>query len=493
MLNNKLLLVDDEPFSLKMFRDLFGQQWKVFHETTPPQILERIEQESPNLILLNLIIRRTDGEPIFHAIQSKYPKIPIVVYAPTGQARLARSLVKQGAFWYLTMPLNTDDLEHVMNIALRMQENQRTVVDTRRDFEQLESGIARLFAPLKGTLAKSFSFESNELVQGIIELLGDILQVERVSLMLVDHDREELRIKAAKGLTPYVIQKTIKKIGEGIAGSVARDGHPLLIKDVQQESKFSESAFFDQYSTRSLISVPLKVGDKVFGVLSANNKYSGKAFDENDLYLTTIFSHLLLLTLHNTQLNSDRERTFQREIELNQLSRKMSGALEPKMLFHTILAECGQIFAADLGFLFLLDEKSTDCTVYYLDQGNFVETKLSPSLFKKWLPSRDQQRLIRSETEAKEFEVLRNIVRREIQTSISAPLVLQERLAGSIELASFDRDRFYESDTYALLRIAQQAALAINNSRLYVKLLNSLKEISEARKEVERVRRGQYL
>jgi GAF domain-containing protein len=118
---------------------------------------------------------------------------------------------------------------------------------------------------------------------------------------------------------------------------------------------------------------------------------------------------------------------------------------------------------------------------------------IPPSFIRKWLPMRDQPRLLNCETEAKEFEVLRYIVGREIQSWVSAPLILQDKLAGSIELTSYRSDRFHEADKYTLLRIAQLAALAINNSRLYVKLLNSLKEISEARKEVERVRRGQLL
>jgi GAF domain-containing protein len=66
-------------------------------------------------------------------------------------------------------------------------------------------------------------------------------------------------------------------------------------------------------------------------------------------------------------------------------------------------------------------------------------------------------------------------------------------MVGSLELAASDPRRFREADKQSLSRVGQHAALAINNARLYEKLLNSIKEISEARKEVARVRRGQYL
>src|SRR5438093_3456881 len=179
MPNKKLILVDDEPFSLRMFKDMFGKEWKVFQETTPETIVKRIAEEQPNVVLLNLAIRKNDGERLFDAIQREFPRLPVVVYAPISLIRQARQLVKKGAFWHLQMPLNPDDLDHITRTALLLQDNQESVQDTRRDFEELEAGIARLFEPLKTSLSRSFSFESDGLIQGIVELLGDILQVEQ--------------------------------------------------------------------------------------------------------------------------------------------------------------------------------------------------------------------------------------------------------------------------------------------------------------------------
>jgi len=492
MLRN-LLLIDDDAYSLKMLEDLLRNEWKVTSETTIEQILKRMEQQLPNLVLLNGSLHRTDGEPIFEAVYKRYPRIPVVVFTNLAQARLGRSIVKRGAFWHLTMPLNTDDLQHVMKMALVLEDNQKSALDSRRDFEQLEEGIARLFSPLKDSFPKAITFEEDGLLQGIIDLLGDILQVEKVSLMLIDHETKELRIKAAKGLTPYVIQNTIKKIGEGIAGHVAREGKPLLIKDVQQDSKFSESAFYHQYTTRSLICVPMKAGDRVIGILSANNKCSGRSLDENDLYMATIFSHLLMLTLHNAQLHFDRERMLGREAELAALSRRLSVSLEPKALFQTLLGECCSIFGAEYAFLFTLGEKTTECTVFYLNENKFLQNTVTGAALQKWLPLRIHPNLISAEADHKDFELLKSLLKQDVRSWLCAPITLQDRLAGSLELASIDPKKFREADKQILSRIAQQASLAINNARLYEKLLHSLQEISDARKEVDRVRRGQFL
>ncbi len=492
MLRN-LLLVDDDAFSFKMLEDLLRNEWKIISETTVEQIFKRMDQQLPNLVLLNGSLRRTDGESTFDAIYKRYPSVPIVVFTNMAQARMGRSLVKRGAFWHLLMPLNTDDLQHVMKMALAIEDQQKSAVDARKDFEHLEEGIARLFSPLKDSFPKTITFEEDDLLQGILDLLGDILQVEKVSLMLIDHETKELRIKAAKGLTPYVIQNTVKKIGEGIAGHVAREGKPLLIKDVQQDPKFSESAFYHQYTTRSLVCVPMKAGDRVIGILSANNKYSGRSLDENDLYMATIFSHLLMLTLHNAQLHFDRERMLSREAELAALSRKLSVSLEPKVLFQTLLSECCSIFGAEFAFLFSLSEKTTECAVFYLGGNKFQQNMIAGAALQKWLPLRVHPNLISAESDHKDFELLKSLLKQDVRNWLCAPITLQDRLAGSLELASFDPKKFREADKQTLSRIAQQASLAINNARLYEKLLNSLKEISDARKEVDRIRRGQFL
>ncbi len=489
----KLLLVDDDPFSRKMLEDMFRDEWKIISESTLDEISRRMAQETFKLILLNASIRRTDGEMMFDAIHSRAPETPIVVFTNSNQVRLGRSLLKKGAFWHMIMPLNTDDLSHIMRITRRMEEFQDKATASQSDFTQLEDGIARMFIPMQGKFPERFTFEEDDLIQGILELLGDILQVDKTSLMLLNPETGELRIKAAKGLTAYVIQNSVRKLGEGIAGWVAKEGKPLLIKDVQKDPQFAESSFFHQYTTKSLVCVPLKIGERVIGVLSANNHLSGKPFDEKDLYLATIFSHLLLLTLQNAQLHWDRERFYERESEIAGLNRKITATLEPKVLFHILLNECSSIFKSEYVFFFYLDEKNSDISLYYLNGTRFEEVTLPHHQVRPWLSRRNEASFFSGELNSPEFEFLKSLTNLDIRSWVYAPIVLQDKLSGSLELASPDPGRFKQEDVQLLIRTCQQASLALNNARLYTKLLNSIKEISDARKEVDRVRRGQYI
>ena len=91
-----------------------------------------------------------------------------------------------------------------------------------------------------------------------------------------------LRLVEARGLPEEVIGKVTVPLGKGISGHVAKTGEPLLINDISKSEKFRPSTFKDQYSTQSALCVPLVRGDRVLGVLNANNKISGESFTESD-------------------------------------------------------------------------------------------------------------------------------------------------------------------------------------------------------------------
>jgi GAF domain-containing protein len=83
---------------------------------------------------------------------------------------------------------------------------------------------------------------------------------------------------------------------------VAQAGEPLLIRDLAQDPTFGKRERNPRYRTDSLMSVPLKVNGKTVGVMNANNKVSGGAFDEHDMALFTIFSCIVSLSLATAQL-----------------------------------------------------------------------------------------------------------------------------------------------------------------------------------------------
>lgn len=146
----------------------------------------------------------------------------------------------------------------------------------------------------------------------LIEMIAEVMRAESVSLMLLEPSGTELFIQAALGLPDEAIREVRVAVGEDISGTVAASGTTLLIPDLDQDDRFSDSPRKDQYRTRSLISVPITVRGSVIGVVNVTNKIPGGAFNEHDRRLLEILAKRVALVLNKLREHGDSRDDVQR-------------------------------------------------------------------------------------------------------------------------------------------------------------------------------------
>ena len=153
--------------------------------------------------------------------------------------------------------------------------------------------------------------EIQEMFQLAVKVIAEMLSVKMVSMMLLDKEKKELYIKVAYGLGEEVVEKVRVPLGGGIAGKVVESGEPLLVRDVESSGVKSEPNN-PQYETKSLISVPLKIGTAVIGVINVNNKTNGQPFNDDDLALLVSISERLSKVIERMRTAED-SRAFLKE------------------------------------------------------------------------------------------------------------------------------------------------------------------------------------
>ncbi len=154
-------------------------------------------------------------------------------------------------------------------------------------------------------LAKDVSstLKLEECLKILADRIADLLSVERISLMLLDPSTRELVIKMSKGLDESIAKQTRIKLGEGVAGWIAKEGKPLLLTDIDKDPRFTKKD--GGYKTNSLLSVPLKVKDRVIGVINVNNKAKEEVFKEDDLNVLMAISELAAIAIENARLHEE--------------------------------------------------------------------------------------------------------------------------------------------------------------------------------------------
>jgi len=152
---------------------------------------------------------------------------------------------------------------------------------------------------------------SNHLTRLTVEMIAEVMNARTASFMLVDEERSELYIRAARGLREDVVCGTRVKIGDSIAGWVAKHGQPLLVTNIEEDPRFGRPNGH-QYETKSLLSVPVKIEGRVVGVININNKISCTPFTEDDRALLSSLADRVALAWKRV---SDHERSSDRTEE----------------------------------------------------------------------------------------------------------------------------------------------------------------------------------
>ena len=121
----------------------------------------------------------------------------------------------------------------------------------------------------------------NKSIDLFVDYISESMDIDICSVMLSDELTGELRVTSARGLDDKVVKTTSIKQGDKIAGWVALEGKPLFVSDIETDSRFAKKSI-PQYNSKALMSFPLKIDDRVIGVLNLNNKKSSQPFSQQD-------------------------------------------------------------------------------------------------------------------------------------------------------------------------------------------------------------------
>ena len=199
------------------------------------------------------------------------------------------------------------------NLKKKLQKTRLYLKNTEENLHNNVMDVDNLVVMLTsvhefGSLASEI-VSKHGLVNLIVETACNLLHSETGSLMLINQNNE-LYIVAAKGLSKDIIENTRMKIGEGIAGRVASTGKYYFVEDIETDVRFLRPNLEEKYETKSFISVPLKIKNKVIGVLNINSSKNNKPFTQRDVELLTLFADNSAITIENLELFTDLQSFY---------------------------------------------------------------------------------------------------------------------------------------------------------------------------------------
>jgi PAS domain S-box-containing protein len=328
---------------------------------------------------------------------------------------------------------------------------------------------------------------SGDVLQELLAQIARLVEADTSAILLMDEERRFLTVRATVGFDRELERAVPIPYGQGMAGRVAATRKPVVIRDLEQVEL--ASPHLRERGIRSLVAIPITIGDQVIGVAHAGS-VEPSHFDEEDMRLLRLMADRLALAISQAQLYED-ERTARREAEL--AHRRLSFLAEASTLlassldYESTLRAVARLAVPHLADWCVIDvvddERLLRIATAHVDPDKLA---LVDELDRRWPQRRDEPfgayAVLRTGTpelspeisddllhaiahDGEHLNVLRELGMR---SSMSVPMWGRDHVLGVLSFVTAESERSYtEADLALAEELARRAAVAVDNALLY--------------------------
>ncbi|HEY1911517.1 MAG TPA: GAF domain-containing SpoIIE family protein phosphatase [Vicinamibacterales bacterium] len=301
----------------------------------------------------------------------------------------------------------------------------------------------------------------DELLHKIPLLIARITKFQAFAVYLLDPKRAELSIAYSVGYPDEIAQTLRVKVGHGLVGTAVAEGTPLLVNDVHADPRYVEAV----PGSQAELVVPLRRKGRVIGALNLLSDTAGQ-FSETDELLLRQFGAHVAVAIENARL-FEHEREYTSTLEtLSEIAREFGAILNLDELLTRIANLARRLIDyRTFGILLLNDETAElemKAAVRYGDKITMPRVKLGHGLVGYAALHKEAVLVPDVSVDPRYIQVVEDA-----RSELVIPLLLQDRCIGVFDLESPELDAFSKTHVEILTLLASQAAVAIENARLY--------------------------
>ncbi len=306
----------------------------------------------------------------------------------------------------------------------------------------------------------------DDLLPELLARIAEILDTDTAALLLLEPDGRMLRARAAKGIEEEVERGVRIPVGKGFAGRIAAERRPITIDDVDHADILNP--ILREKGIRSLLGVPLLVGDRVLGVLHVGTLVP-RRFTDDDRELLQLAADRAAIAIAHAQL-FERERAARVRLEaVQRLTDATLAYLSEDELLKELLVRVSELLATDTVAILLL-EPGGEALRARASKGIEEEVEQGVRVpFGRGFAGRiaaERRPIFLPDVEHADIH---NPLLREkgIRSLLGVPLLVEGRVIGVLHVGTLTPREFTEDETELLRLAADRAAPAIENARLF--------------------------
>jgi len=421
---------------------------------------------------------------------------PIVMneYLQECQRRGITPKGRPGRAW-MGVPLNAgDQIIGVMNVSSfdpgvtysdeqlkifsAIADQAAAILDRARLYREMEERARQLAALNEVGSVITSTLDLRTALNLIMDIAVELLQSQAGSLVLVDQDTDELVFEVTVGPGSADLVGARLPPGTGIVGAVVQKSESVIVGNAQADQRWYRDLDAG-FVTRSIIAVPMVSRGRAIGVIELLNRRDGVPFGEDDERLLTAFAANAAVSIENARLFTQTDQALEARVEelsmMQRIDRELNASLDYNVVMNLTLSWALRMTGADAGLIVAIVE--TDDGVRGLrllaNQGYSEELVAVYGDGKDIWPL--EQGILGRVVRTGRPELVENVendpdytqVVSETVAQLTVPIRCEERIVGAIALESSQAGRFDREALEFVIRLADHAAIAIENARLF--------------------------
>jgi GAF domain-containing protein len=420
---------------------------------------------------------------------------PMLLPDAFGDPRLVSPMWRQeqGRKVYYGVPISAGgELMGVLSVALadsaEPTAEEREVVDLLASHAAVAIGNARLFATSETrrrtaeALAEvwrflSETFDVAALGQRIADVVLRALRVRAAALYRLLPGAGDLEVIGRSGEAErFLVSGFVMPAGHGVVGLAVNRRQPVTTPDVRVDSRvsFTPEMRLGQALCPSVLSLPLVVKGQVVGGITVGDVL-GREYSEDDLRLAQTFADQAAVALENARLFEEAERRRRESLALAGVSHTLAQSLDPEGVAQRVVDCVRDLVGVMAALVYRVEPESGALE----ETASSDRSKLRPGPFRHprgtgavGLAVTERRAVVSNDVLADPRlhyapEVRAMVERSPMRAVLAVPLVVKERVIGALGLADAPGRVFTAEDVRLAQAFADQAAVALENARLY--------------------------
>ena len=350
------------------------------------------------------------------------------------------------------------------------------ILDRAHLYREMEERARQLVALNEVGSVITSTLDMGAVLNLIMDKAVELLQAEAGSLILVDQDTDELVFEVTTGPGSADLVGTRLPPGTGVLGTVVEGGKPVIIKDAQTDRRWYQD-LDAQFVTRSIIAVPMISRGRAIGAIELLNRRDGVPFDEDDERLLTAFAANATISLENARLFTQTDQALAARVEelsmMQRIDRQLNATLDYNQVLALTLDWALRTTGADAGLVAVVVETEEGLRgLRFLAHRGYPEGLISAHEEEPWSL---EQGIIGRVARTGNPELVEDVENDPdyalavpgMVAQLTMPIRREEQIVGVIVVESSQQGCLNQEALEFVTRLADHAAIAIENARLF--------------------------